>query len=83
MVLMATIVMVVVVVASFLKVESSLAAVKQAEAVARLNALGALRLAGAALQERLGPDTRVSAPASLYDISGRGCFRVSRPGGLA
>ena len=67
MVLMATIVMVVVVVASFLKVESSLAAVKQAEAVARLNAMGALRLAGAALQERLGPDTRVSAPASLYD----------------
>jgi len=67
MVLMATLVMVVVVVASFLKVEASLASVKQAEAVARLNAVGSLRLAAAALQERLGPDTRVSAPASLYD----------------
>ena len=67
MVLMAMIVMVVVVLATFLKIESSLAAVKQAEAIARLNALVALRLAGAALQERLGPDTRVSAPASLYD----------------
>lgn len=67
MVVMAMVVMMVIVLASFLKVESSLAALKQAEAVARLNALGALRLAGAALQERLGPDTRVSAPASLYD----------------
>ena len=67
MVVMAMIVMMVVVVASFLKVESSLATVKQAEALARLNAWGAMRLAGAALQERLGPDTRVSAPASLYD----------------
>ncbi len=67
MVVMAMMVMVVVVLAAFLKVESSLAATKQAETQARLNALGAVRLAGAALQERLGPDTRVSAPASLYD----------------
>ena len=67
MVIMTMMVMVVVVLASFLKVESSLATIKQAEAVARLNAMGAVRLAGAALQERLGPDTRVSASASLYD----------------
>ena len=67
MVIMTMMVMVVVVLASFLKVESSLASIKQAEAVARLNAMGAVRLAGAALQERLGPDTRVSASASLYD----------------
>ncbi|NBV79925.1 MAG: hypothetical protein EBR62_08710, partial [Verrucomicrobia bacterium] len=67
MVVMTMMVMVVVVLASFLKVESSLATTKQAEAVARLNAMGAVRLAGAALQERLGPDTRVSAPAALYD----------------
>ena len=67
MCVMAMMVMVVVVLAAFLKVESSLASTKQAEAIARLNALGAVRLAGAALQERLGPDTRVSAPASLYD----------------
>jgi len=67
MVIMTMMVMVVIVLASFLKVESSLAMTKQAEAVARLNAMGAVRLAGAALQERLGPDTRVSAPASLYD----------------
>lgn len=64
MVIMTMMVMVVVVLASFLKVESSLASIKQAEAVARLNAMGAVRLAGAALQERLGPDTRVSASAS-------------------
>lgn len=67
MVIMTMMVMVVIVLASFLKVESSLAVIKQAEASARLNALCAARLAGAALQERLGPDTRVSAPANLYD----------------
>ena len=67
MVIMAMMVMVVIVLASFLKVESSLAVIKQAEASARLNAFAAARLAGAALQERLGPDTRVSAPANLYD----------------
>jgi len=67
MVVMAMMVMLIVVLAAFLKVESSLAATKQAEVAARLNALASVRLAGAALQERLGPDTRVSAPASLYD----------------
>ena len=52
---------------AFLKVESALATTKQTESRARLNALAAVRLAGAALQERLGPDTRVSAPATIYD----------------
>ena len=64
---MAMMVMVVVVLASFIKVESTLASSKQAETIARFNALAAVRLAGAALQERLGPDTRVSAPASIYE----------------
>lgn len=52
---------------AFLKVESALATTKQTESRARLNALAAVRLAGAALQESLGPDTRVSAPATIYD----------------
>ena len=66
MVIMAMMVLTVVILASFLRVESAFAVAKQAEGVARLNALAAVRLAGAALQERLGPDTRVSAPASIY-----------------
>jgi hypothetical protein len=64
---MAMMVMIVVVLASFIKVESTLASAKQAETVARFNALAAVRLAGAALQERLGPDTRVSAYSSIYE----------------
>jgi len=52
---------------AFLKVESALATTKQAEARSRFAALAAVRLAQAALQERLGPDTRVSAPAAIYD----------------
>ncbi len=52
---------------AFLKVESALAMTKQAEARSRFGALAALRLAQAALQERLGPDTRISAPAATYD----------------
>jgi len=52
---------------AFLKVESTLAMTKQTEACSRFAALAALRLAQAALQERLGPDTRVSAPAAIYD----------------
>lgn len=64
---MAMMVMIVVVLASFIKVESTLASAKQAETVARFNALAAVRLAGAALQERVGPDTRVSAYASIFE----------------
>jgi hypothetical protein len=64
---MAMMVMIVVVLASFIKVESTLASAKQAETIARFNALAAVRLAGAALQERLGPDTRVSAYSSIYE----------------
>ena len=60
---------------AFLKVESTLAMTKQTEACSRFAALAALRLAQAALQERLGPDTRVSAPAVS---SVRGCVKRRR-----
>ena len=67
LVVMSLIVLVVLSLAGLLRVESGLAAHRQSEVLARLNALAALRLAQGAIQERFGPDTRVSAPASLYD----------------
>ena len=66
LVIMTMMLMMVVVLASFLKVEASLAVAKQAEVSARINALSSMRLARAALQQRLGPDTRVSASATIY-----------------
>ena len=63
---MSMMLMMVVVLASFLKVEASLATVKQAEIMARINALSSMRLAKAALQQRLGPDTRISASATIF-----------------
>ena len=56
-----------IVLASFISVESRLAAQRQASLRARLNAQVALRLAGAALQQQIGPDTRVTAPSSIFD----------------
>ena len=64
---MTMLVLTVLTLAAFLKVEGALAMNKQAETRARLNALAALRLAGAALQEYLGPDTRISAPSAIYE----------------
>lgn len=64
---MALLVLVVLSLAAFLRVESMGAVARQSAAAARLNALAAVRLAQAAVQQSLGPDTRISAPASLYD----------------
>jgi hypothetical protein len=67
LVVMSMIVLVVLSLAGLLRIEGGLASVRQSEVMARLNALAALRLAQGALQERLGPDTRVSAPAAIFD----------------
>ena len=67
LVIMSLIILVVITVVAFLRVESALATSRQAELAARLNALAAARLAQGAIQESLGPDTRVSAPAGIYD----------------
>jgi hypothetical protein len=67
LVVMSMVVLVVLSLAGFLRIESNLAAQRQASLLARLNALASLRLAQGAIQERFGPDTRVSAPASIFD----------------
>lgn len=67
LVVMSMIVLVVLSLAGLLRIESGLAYNRQSDLIARLNALASLRLAQGALQERLGPDTRVSAPASIHD----------------
>ena len=67
LVVMSMIVLVVLSLAGFLRIESTLASHRQADLLARLNALASLRLAQGALQERFGPDTRVSAPAAIFD----------------
>lgn len=64
---MSMVVLIVLSLAGLLRVESGLASLRQAELIARLNALASLRLAQGAIQERFGPDTRVSAPATIYD----------------
>ncbi len=65
---MALLVLVVLSLAAFLRVESMGASARQASLMARLNAMAAVRLAQSAVQQSLGPDTRISAPASLHDI---------------
>jgi len=67
LVIMSLIILVVITVAAFLRVEVGLALSRQAELAARLNAIASVRLAQAAVQQSLGPDTRVSAMATLYD----------------
>lgn len=56
-----------IVVAGFISVEARLASHRHALLRARLNAQAAMRLAGAALQQQVGPDTRITAPSSLFD----------------
>ena len=63
----ATLMLTVIVLAGFIRVESRLASNRQAVLRARLNAQAAMRLAGGALQQFVGPDTRVTAPSSLFD----------------
>jgi len=64
---MAFMVLVVLTLAGLLRVESQAAAVRQSGVAARLNALAAVRLAQSAVQQSLGPDTRISAPASIHE----------------
>lgn len=67
LVVMSLIVLVVLSLAGLLRIESGLASSRQAQLAARLNALASLRLAQGAIQERFGPDTRVSASAAIFD----------------
>lgn len=67
LVIMALLVLVVISLAAFLRVEVTLAITRQADLAARLNAMASVRLAQAAVQQAMGPDTRVSAMATLYD----------------
>ena len=67
LVVMSMVVLIVLSLAGFLRIESNLASHRQADLMARLNALASLRLAHGAIQERFGPDTRVSAPAAIFD----------------
>ncbi len=67
LVVMSLLVLVILSLAGFLRIEANLAGHRQAELLARHNALASLRLAQGALQESFGPDTRVSAPAEIFD----------------
>jgi len=67
LVVMSLVVLIVLSLAGFLRIEGNLASQRQANLLARLNALASLRLAHGAIQERFGPDTRVSAPADIFD----------------
>ncbi len=64
---MALLVLVTLALAGLLRVESTAALVRQSSVMARLNALASVRLAQAAVQQAMGPDTRVSAMATLYE----------------
>ena len=67
MMVTAFLVLTIIVLASFIRVESQLAHNRHAVLRARLNAMASMRLAGAALQQFVGPDTRVTAPSSLFE----------------
>jgi hypothetical protein len=67
LVMAAALVVVIIVLAAFLKVESRLAINSVLLTRARLNTVASLRLAQGSMQLMLGPDTRITAPASAYD----------------
>ena len=67
LVMAAALVTVIIVLAAFLKVESRLAINSVLLTRARLNTVASLRLAQGNMQQMLGPDTRITAPASVYD----------------
>ena len=67
LVMAAALVIVIIVLAAFLKVESRLAINSVLLTRARLNTVASLRLAQGNMQLMLGPDTRITAPASAYD----------------
>jgi len=67
LVIMSLMVLVVLCIAGFLRVETCLSVNRQAEISARLNAITSMRLAIGAVQQSLGSDTRISASALVYD----------------
>jgi len=67
LVMAAALVIVIIVLAAFLKVESRLAINSVLMTRARLNTVASLRLAQGSMQQMLGPDTRITAPSSAYD----------------
>jgi hypothetical protein len=67
LVMAAALVIVIIVLAAFLQVESRLANNSVLLTRARLNTVASLRLAQGSMQLMLGPDTRITAPASAYD----------------
>ena len=67
LVMAAALVVVIIVLAAFLKVESRLAINSVLLTRARLNTVASLRLAQGSMQLMLGPDTRITAPAAAYD----------------
>lgn len=67
LVMAAALVIVIIVLAAFLKVESRLAVNSVLLTRARLNTVASMRLAQGNLQQMLGPDTRITAPASTFD----------------
>jgi hypothetical protein len=67
LVMAAALVIVIIVLAAFLKVESRLAVNSVLLTRARLNTVASMRLAQGNLQQMLGPDTRITAPSSAYD----------------
>ncbi len=74
--IMAMMVMVVIVLAAFLSVESKLAKVAQHKTQSRLQAIVSLRLALGHLQQEAGPDRRMTARA---DITANGLYPPSNP----
>ena len=74
--IMAMMVMVVIVLAAFLSVESKLAKAAQYRTQSRLQALVSLRLAIGHLQQEAGPDRRMTARA---DITANGLYPPSNP----
>ena len=61
------ILMAVVLVAAFIKVEAQATSTHLMRMRAKLNALTSMRLALGAIQQKLGPDARVTAVSSIYD----------------
>lgn len=67
LVMAAALVIVIIVLAAFLKVESRLAMNSVLLTRARLNTIASLRLAQGNMQQLLGPDTRITAPSNIFD----------------
>ncbi len=61
------ILMTVIIIAAFIKIEAQATSTHLMRIQARLNAVTSMRLAQAALQQKLGPDARITAVSSIFD----------------